>query len=106
MLEHPGEKGKSLSSAGYNTDILAAHGDESFQDDVKASSGENPQSEQEDCKGQLEDFENIVSVFLTYLSNLAMELNRDGQLKREGYKRIMNLIDDYWKDDEEFEDQE
>jgi hypothetical protein len=92
--------------AGYSTGVLAAHGDEFFQDDVKASPGRSLKNEQEDCDGQLEDFENIVSVFLTYLSNLAMELNRDGQLKGEGYKRIMNLIDDYWKDEEEFEDQE
>ena len=90
----------------YSIEVLAANGDEFFQVDVEASRGQNLQSEDEDCNGQLEDFENIVSVFLTYLSNLAMELSRDAQLKGEGYRRIMNLIDDYWKEDEEFEDQE
>ena len=64
------------------------------------------QSEDEDCNGQLEDFENIVSVFLTYLEQSRHGAHRDAQLKGEGYRRIMNLIDDYWKEDEEFEDQE
>ena len=83
--------------------------EEEFEDDdefPEESLATKPLSPLEECQEELYSLKDEKNAFLGELTEMIMVLNRDGQLKGEGYTTIMNLIETYRSDEPVLEDQE
>ena len=77
--------------------------EEEFEDDLGPA---KPIGPLEECQGELNSLKDEKNEFLGELTEMIMVLNRDGQLKGEGYTTIMNLIETYRSDEPVLQDQE